>query len=501
MSQLFLLRAGKIKSELLTASCNVGTRPDAYHPSPHSFRMSLAIFHDLPVEVWELIFFWCLPTPSNAAQHIVFMRRQTLNSPQYAPLLLCHVCRQWRSIVLSSPRLWTTLSVLIRLGAAVPAPDLVALWLSRSGVLPLDLALHQQNESYANCIAAGRILDVFKRRIPQWGRVHFELFGPLATRLGVNGDKTLPLLRNFRLSIADNLSGEDEEGLFGVFNHVPLLRKLHVSRIPQLHLSGRSTVQVPWRQLAYLSLDYVPAVQTALRILDMCPNLETCLMKIDITQGSLLYDPLRLPKLHTLSINLGFESLAWFLDQITLPQLINLTVSVRGPLEQYRWAQEQFDAFLTRSDCRIRRLEIHDTGMTGQEFVSCVRHPGLQALAELVINDTKGWTLDPFVTQAALDLLATPTFHHSSHTRGREYQYPDTCFLPTLERLTIHGNCFVSPDGVIANMVESRWRCHGSQVTRLNHLDLELPMNHVEDMRRLKKLQGEGLQVILSQQY
>jgi len=470
---------------------------DLYHSSSQSFRMDLVVFlNDLPIEIWEHVFFWCLPMPSNAAQRTVFMRRETFNSPQYAPLLLCHVCRQWRNIVLSSPRLWTSLSVLIRLGAAVPAPDLVALWLSRSGALPLDLALRQQNESIANCIAAGRILDVFERRVSQWGRV---LFGPLATRLGIPGKKNLPLLRDFWLSIPDNLSGEDEEGLFKAFSHVPLLRNLHVSRVPRLYLSGHSIAQLPWRQLAYLSLDYVPAVEMALRIFDMCPNLESCSMKIDITQGPPLYDPLQLPKLHTLSINLGFESLARFLDQLTLPRLIDLTVSVRGPLEQYRWAQEQFDAFLTRSGCRIQRLEIHDSGMISQEFESCVQHPGLQALAELVINDTKGWTLDPFVTQAALDLLAVSAFHSSSYTDGREH--PHSCFLPILQRLTIRGNCFISPDGVIANMVESRWKSYNNQVARLNLLDVELPTNHMEDMRRLKNLQGEGLEVILSQQY
>jgi len=317
--------------------------------------------------------------------------------------------------------------------------------------------------------------------------------------LGLAGKKDLPLLRDFWLSFLDNLSEEDEEGLFRVFSHAPLLHNLHVSRVPRLYLSGHSTAQLPWRQLVDLSLDYVPAIETALRIFDMCPNLESCSMKIDITQGSPLYDPLQLPKLHTLSINLGFESLARFLDQLTLPQLIDLTVSVRGPLEQYHWAHEQFDAFLTRSGCHIQRLEIHDTGMISQEFESCVQHPGLQALAELVIKDTKGWTLDPFVTQAALDLLAVPASHSFSHTDGRDYPY--SCFLPILQRLTIHGNCFISPDGVIANMVESRWKSYNNQVAQLNLLDVELPTNHMEDMRRLKKLQGEGLEVVLSQQY
>lgn len=460
---------------------------------------------NLPAEILQEVFFWCLPTPSNASQQAVFMRRETLSSSRYAPLLLCHVCRQWRDVALSSPNLWTTLSVIVRLGVAVPAPDLVSLWLSRSGALPLDLALYQQNDSNANCVAVGHILDIFEQRILRWGKVHLELSGPCSTRLGIGDERAGPLLEDFRLYISDNFSREED--LFSVFNYVPRLQSLHVSRIPRLDLSGGSSTQVPWKQLTHLSLDYVPAIGTALRILDMSPDLETCAMKIDTIRGSPLYNPPHLPKLHTLSINLGFESLAWFLDHLTLPRLTDLKVSVRGPLEQYRWAQEQFDAFVTRSSCRIRRLEIHDTGMTSSEFASSIQHPGLQALTELVIDDTKGWTLDPFVTQAALDLLTVPASHHSdsSYTRNRtslNAALPQTpCFLPLLERLTIRGNCFLSPDGAIANMVESRRRCHTMEVAHLKLMDVELPTNHKEDLRRLKELQGEGLEVVFSQQY
>ncbi|KAJ3567588.1 hypothetical protein NP233_g6275 [Leucocoprinus birnbaumii] len=462
---------------------------------------------DLPAEILQEVFFWCLPTPSNANQHAVFMRREILTSPRHAPLLLCHVCRHWRDVALSSPNLWTTLSVIVRLGVAVPAPDLVSLWLSRSGALPLEISLHQQNESSVNCVAAGRVLDIFEEHISRWGKVRLELYGPRSTRLGIGGEKVGPLLKEFRLHISDDFSWQAEEDLFGVFNHAPQLQSLHVSRIPRLDLSAHSSIQVPWGQLAHLSLDYVPAIGTALRILDMTPNLESCSMKIDTTRGSLMYNPPQLPKLHTLSINLGFESLAGFLDHLIVPKLAHLAVSVRGTLEQYRWAHEQFDAFLTRSGCRIRRLEIHDTGMTSSEFASCIQHPGLQALTELVVDDTKGWTLNPFVTEAALDLLTVPSFNlpNSSCARDRKILHSDSpriaCLLPSLKRLTIRGNCFLSPDGTIAKMVESRWRNHSKEIVRLELMDVELPTNHMEDLRRLKEFQGEGLEVVFSQQY
>ncbi|KXN91037.1 hypothetical protein AN958_03104 [Leucoagaricus sp. SymC.cos] len=463
-------------------------------------------FSDLPAEILQEVFFWCLPTPANHNEHLVFMRRETFTSPAHAPLLLCHVCRHWRDIALSSPNLWATLSVIVRLGVAIPASDLATAWLSRSGALPLNLALYQQNESSANCAAAARILEIFEERASQWGSVRFELSGPHPTRAGVAGGRAGPSLRDFRLYTSNDYSEEDEEGLFSVFNHAPHLRSLHTSRIPRLDISGHSSIPVPWTQFTHLSLDYLPAVGTALHILHMCPSLESCNMKVDTARGSVLCHTLQLPKLHTLSINLGFESLACFLDHLVLPHLFRLTVFVRGPLEQYRWAQEQFDAFLTRSTCHIHRLEIHDTGMTSSEFASCLRHPSLQSLRELVIDDTKGWTWDPFITPRALDLLTDrvlrppdPTSTHCDTYREATSRHE--CFLPLLKRLTIRGNCFRSPDGTIADMVESRCRSQKEEVVRLQFVEVDLPMDHVDDTRRLKELQGDGLEVVFSQQY
>jgi hypothetical protein len=463
---------------------------------------------NLPVEILQEIFFQCLPNLSSIHALPGFWRQESFASQKNAPLLLCNVCKQWRTVAISSPNLWTTMSVIIRLGVAVPAPDLVSLWLYRSGALPLNLALYQQNESPANRIVTGHILTLFKRHISQWGDIHLELHGYSDHQSFTLNEQAGLLLHKFRLH-ASQLYPDQEKDLFTVLHHAPRLASLHVSRIPDLDLFGGSPIPIPWPQLVHLCLDYVPAVGTALHILNMSPGLETCHMKVDAARGSLLYHSSGLSKLYALSINLASEFLACFFEQLTLPQLVELTIFVRGPLEQYGWAQEQFDAFLTRSSCHIRRLEIHDTGMNSLEFTACIQHMGLQALAELIVDDTRGWTWDPFVTQEALRLLTFPVIPGQAYAYGTtpcrqssRSGVPHKLYsLPFLEKLTIRGNCLLSPDGTVADMVESRWNYHSGKAARLKLVEVELPANHVEDMRRLKDLQGEGLEVISPPQY
>ncbi|KAJ6561749.1 hypothetical protein B0H19DRAFT_943110, partial [Mycena capillaripes] len=54
----------------------------------------------LPADVVAEVFAACLPADRNA-----------IMSSAEAPLLLCHVCRAWRSLALSIPHLWASLHI------------------------------------------------------------------------------------------------------------------------------------------------------------------------------------------------------------------------------------------------------------------------------------------------------------------------------------------------------------------------------------------------------
>ncbi|KAF9066952.1 hypothetical protein BDP27DRAFT_1174984, partial [Rhodocollybia butyracea] len=91
----------------------------------------------LPVEILTEIFTHCLPSKHIPPSSLIME----------APLVLLSVCREWRTVALSTPRLWC--SPRIRLPSSGHLTDAklkphhtgIEQWLDRSGSLPLFLSL------------------------------------------------------------------------------------------------------------------------------------------------------------------------------------------------------------------------------------------------------------------------------------------------------------------------------------------------------------------------
>ncbi|KAJ7723784.1 hypothetical protein B0H16DRAFT_1786735 [Mycena metata] len=86
----------------------------------------------LPDDVVVEIFKATMPTNRNVAM-----------SESEAPLLLASMCRSWRRLALSTPRLWPSFHIVIPSTAAeiLRLNETVNLWLARSSVLPLSISL------------------------------------------------------------------------------------------------------------------------------------------------------------------------------------------------------------------------------------------------------------------------------------------------------------------------------------------------------------------------
>ncbi|KAJ6539640.1 hypothetical protein B0H19DRAFT_887800, partial [Mycena capillaripes] len=98
-----------------------------------SHKALISYSRRLPVDIVREIFVACLPTDRNAVM-----------SAQEAPLILCRICSAWRSIALSTPRLWASLHVpfeFILSNDSESRIQAVTQWLKLSAACPISLSV------------------------------------------------------------------------------------------------------------------------------------------------------------------------------------------------------------------------------------------------------------------------------------------------------------------------------------------------------------------------
>ena len=164
--------------------------------------------HKFPPEIVSHIFTLCLPQVPPLHHHGEIQEEWAI------PLFLGAICRKWRHIAWSSPRLWTTVVVHIssrmvkQLGGSLP--QLVTEWLGQSGMLPLTIQfsadrLKERNEGYDEVKSlACLIIDILNRHSECWQNLDLNLDVDSYTQK-FNGSSELSNLRS--LSFNGAVSG------------------------------------------------------------------------------------------------------------------------------------------------------------------------------------------------------------------------------------------------------------------------------------------------------
>ncbi|GLB37591.1 hypothetical protein LshimejAT787_0406420 [Lyophyllum shimeji] len=443
----------------------------------------------LPLDLWGQIFLLCLPDVQPAYTDAVNDINQC--TAMKAPLLLCRVCRSWRMLAISMPQLWCSLDVVVACGAAFPKLELVALWLSRSGSSPISITLSQKNESYANRHLVMEVLDLVKEHVYRWQRIQFDLAGrqPRKVLGTVNG--RAPLLEQFYIRTYRDTVTADED-LFRIFeDHVPRLTTLVLSSLPSEDFwTDPETCKILWNQIKYISVDFVPSMLEALTVLSECHSLEHCEFGIDGPQYFMKPPAKRLTHetLRILKLDIESEALAMFLDATVLPVLDTLIIHGKGNGIDY-WPHTELKGHLGRSSARLRVLRIHTPWTWGPGFGDLFRHPALQNLMELSVQDELDWVSVPCFTLGVLDTLKV--HEHAP------------CVLPTLETLEVRGYMPGIDATALLDMVESRWRqCGESGTVPLKAVYLVCPGSLAvtdEELHKIKQLKQEGLELSISQ--
>ncbi|KAF7346554.1 hypothetical protein MSAN_01883500 [Mycena sanguinolenta] len=372
----------------------------------------------LPPDIVREIFVACLPTTRNAVM-----------SAQEAPLLLCRICSAWRTIALSSPRLWASIHVpfdyVLRNEARMPA---VAQWLQRSGACPLSLSVVFEDLQWADGSSSGSaLLASLADFSARWWHVEFMELSPARTR-------ELARIRPPALESL-KLTGHVGGSLLAA------LELVKVSTLRAVALHSRSAEHLDdivlampllWDQLTHLTFqcngDHRGFLfENVLVVLERC----TRLISFQVTLRSSIdssSESMSLPSLEILILEgtMQTRSLSHLVERVSMPQLRQFRFPTLGGHRRFSLAdlgtRSPLIAYLDnislssfsdqsllealRSLPSLRKLVVLDgdsrttqllTLLTPKPNVNAILCPTLQELVIIYCSSLEETTLDAFI--------------------------------------------------------------------------------------------------------
>ncbi|KAJ6471922.1 hypothetical protein C8R45DRAFT_1217887 [Mycena sanguinolenta] len=239
----------------------------------HSHEALLSPMRRLPDDTLRDIFVASLPSA----------RYSTLSAAD-PPLLLCRISQRWRSLALSTPRLWTSLHLAlppVEDSRTAHGPELrqiddaVKKWLSRSGSLPLSISFVVPR-STSGYYPISQLLGSFMHHSRRWNSIRFNFpNNHLFAGFGILSPADVPLLRS--VVISPGLFNDNSGSLsFLSFLGAPKLQRLSLLN------HNYDDLPVRWDALQHISFQ-MPGfgVTRAIEALRQCPALETCTIEID----------------------------------------------------------------------------------------------------------------------------------------------------------------------------------------------------------------------------
>ncbi|KAJ7186435.1 hypothetical protein C8R46DRAFT_275314 [Mycena filopes] len=264
-----------------------------------------------------------------------------------SPTVLTHICRHWREIAISTPRLWRAMSFEGR-----HQTRMAKLWLERSGQSPLSIQTDEFDGDA--CIDDDEILEAIIPHQARWEYISFHLPPERAPLPSM--DAPMPILRELELHIA-SLRGTSYPL---AFRDAPRL----TSAI--LWDFDYPTDLLPWSQLTPISL-IAKDTRACTEVLRGTPNLVHCEL---VTFAAWARQPhlgpdIRLPHLESLVL-LHFAESSTLADdyilRLTLPALRRLQIP-----EEYLHLDPvaTLASFIAKSGCKLEHLHV-----TGERLLS-----------------------------------------------------------------------------------------------------------------------------------
>ncbi|KAJ7762558.1 hypothetical protein B0H16DRAFT_1368759 [Mycena metata] len=321
----------------------------------------------LPHDIIQEIFVACLPTHRNCVMSAV-----------EAPVLLGRICTSWRSISLSTPRLWACLHIvepscfgLSPAAASLDAKlaqrlDVTKSWLSRSGNCPISISLEGPlypwpSTEFPHLSTPTPKTHLFlEALIPfasRWRSMALSVWGPALNPLCDLTDNDVPILSKL------DINQHTQHPVGPPWQSFPLFRAPALSDLRFAGFDSKiSDFPVEWANLTSLSLIGLTGVklsgEIALEILRRSPQLQACRLLLgrgtpaDVVDNSVV----ELPLLHSLYINVTSNvSLDGIVARLSVPALRHF--DVRGSRIGYTTSDPKIVAFLATSQVETIRID------------------------------------------------------------------------------------------------------------------------------------------------
>ncbi|KAJ7205954.1 hypothetical protein GGX14DRAFT_457746 [Mycena pura] len=356
----------------------------------NKIALSIFPFRLLHRDVIQEIFIACLPADQNCAM-----------SASEAPVLLGRVCSSWRTISLSTPRLWTQLHIVeptrqLKVG---PGPQkslsiilqakveqrlqVIKTWLGRSGECPLSISFqgNQQSHRYLRFAEQSpevngtvRFLEAILPFAPRWQRISFtsELTPAMLQMLSKLTETDLPMLQGLSFCGVRLEHGEMSTFQWGQ------LRMIGAPCLTRFSLRNSKFVPdklpVRWEQLTYLALGSTQSLPSdaILRTISKCPRLLSCHLTVNanaVAQTSVTQPAITIPSLQVFTLRFDHNASAInLLDHLTFPHLRSLSIFGSGePIQQQ--SIQRFFAVSTQ----LERLHIHNQPFSSSSLCRILR--------------------------------------------------------------------------------------------------------------------------------
>jgi hypothetical protein len=397
----------------------------------------LSLIRRMPPELLSEIFI--LSLPEDWEKGIYDFRR--------AVMLPGSVCKHWRDIALSTPRLWNLISSKLRKTTVPSEVDFVRTWISRSGELPLCIRLHGgwlDDSEYMESSAANSITDAVAEYAERWEHAEFAMTHSMNLFRSAKNR-----LLHLHTLVIDFSYGPTPSSMasIDIFEVAPQLTSI-TFRCNALH-----HFIIPWTQLTIIRMSAKLTLDECHEMLLRALNLVECHLRVSGEQ----LDPSRaichLAHLRILHIEVDdpdFDPGNLF-EHLSLPALHSFHYKDEHLDSELTWPQAQFVSLLSRSSCSVKKfsLSFPSGSLQNDDLMECLR------LMPLLLH----LTLDAsFITNEALALLS---LSYSTDSQAN-------CLVPKLNCLKLRPH-WMSHEA-LADMIISRRRFN----YRLQCCDIQL---------------------------